>query len=112
MPTAEQIRNKTSEGTARNCCLYDAYGNPIKSLDGAIGVQLYHNGVPYQATGGGGSVSWPLQFGTPVTSHPASTGVWQIYAFSDGVASPNNVQTIYLMAPDGGDPFFVAQKTV
>lgn len=112
MPTAEQIRKKANEGIGQNLCLYDAYGNSVLSLNGALGVQLYHNGVPYQATGGGGAVSWPLQFGAPVTAHPAATGAWQLYTFSDGVASPNNVQTIYLMAPDGGDPFFVAQKTV
>lgn len=62
--------------------------------------------------GGGGGVTWPLQFGTPVTTQPAATGKWQLYILSDGVASPNNIQTAYLMPPDGGEPFFIAQKTV
>ena len=50
--------------------------------------------------GGGGGVTWPLQIGV-VTVAPTPNGAWQFYVLSDGNASPNNVQTLYVMTPDG-----------
>lgn len=49
---AEPLLHTTGATTGANQQAYDADGNPIGSLAGALAVQLFHNGNPYQATFG------------------------------------------------------------
>jgi hypothetical protein len=50
---------------------------------------------------GGGGVTWPLTMDVILADPAPNPTKWQLYVFSDGVASPNNVQTCKLMLPNG-----------
>ena len=52
--SVDQVSDRLS---SRNMRIYDSDGNPVSLFMGAIPVQLYHDGVAYQAGGGGGGIS-------------------------------------------------------